>query len=216
MLQVVFDASCVCLCDTCVCVCVCVCVLQLNIEGLTPLQVATTEDNFPAARRLLQLGCDPDAHAKVTSLQKCCLLNEDPHPHFALEPLFLALTHRNLELVRLLLQCYPTTPCRVIRMLKAILKTSRDLAAHFDVSMKLELVSLFNTSQPMSLQDVCRQKIRSCLGFPVHVKAMTLPVAEKLKDCIVMKDMFEAWDEDDQLEEELRAKPAAFGWRGIV
>lgn len=191
-------------------------VLQLNIEGLTPLQTAATEDNFPAARRLLQLGCDPDAHAKVTTLQKCCLLNEDPHPHFALEPLFLALTHRNLELLRVLLQCYPSTPFRVIHLLKAVLKTSRELASHFDTTMKRELVGIFSTRQPMALQDACRRKIRSRLGFPVHVRVKALPVAEKLKDYIVMKDVFEGWDEDDRLEEELRLKPAAFGWRGNV
>lgn len=190
--------------------------LQLNIEGLTPLQVAATEDNFPAARRLLQLGCDPDAHAKVTTLQKCCLLNEDPHPHFVLEPLFLALTHRNLELLRVLLHCYATYPFRVVRMLKAVLKTSRELASHFDANMKRELASIFSTRQPMLLQDACRRKIRSRLGFPVMAKVMALPVAEKLKDYVVMKDVFEGWDEDDRLEEELRFKPAAFGWRGSV
>jgi ankyrin repeat protein len=88
------------------------CYFQLNLHGLTPLQVAAAEDNFPAARCLLQLGVDPDAHAKVTTLQKCCLVNEDAHPHFALEPLFHALTHRNMDLMRLLLGCYHATPFR--------------------------------------------------------------------------------------------------------
>lgn len=193
---------------------------QLNIDGLTPLQVATTEDNFSAAQRLLQLGCDPDAHAKVTKLQKCCLVNEDAHPHFALEPLFNALSHRNMDLMRILLCCYHETPYRVVKLLKTVLKSSRELAAHYDMSMKQELVSIFNSlSQPKSLQDICRSRIRVCVGFPVEVKVCTLPLAEKQKEYVCMHDVFDSLDDDNQLEEEMRFKPEAFGgggWRGNV
>lgn len=190
----------------------------MNVDGLTPLQVATTEDNFPAARKLLQLGCDPNAHAKVTMLLKCCLLNEDAHPHFVLEPLSVALTHRNFDLLRVLLHCYHATPVNVIRLLRSVLKSSRDLAAHFDLKMKRELATIFGMSvtQPKSLQDVCRRKIRACIGYPIQTKVVALPVAEKLKDYVAMKDVFEGWDENDRLEEELRFKPTAFGWRGSV
>ncbi|KAK7506161.1 hypothetical protein BaRGS_00002273 [Batillaria attramentaria] len=188
---------------------------QLNMDGLTPLQVAATEDNFPAARCLLWLGCDIDAHAKVTTLLKCCLLNEDPHPHFALEPLFLAMTHRNIDLMRLFIDCYTHVPLRVVKLLRAILKSSRELTVQFTPDMKRELLVMFDSSirQPRLLQDLCRRTIRECLGVLPHLKVTTLPIGEKLKEYIVMKDVFEGWEASDRLDEEAKVNPAFSRWR---
>ncbi|XP_076459190.1 uncharacterized protein LOC143292617 [Babylonia areolata] len=188
---------------------------QLNLDGLTPLQVAVTEDNFSTARKLLQLGCDPDAHARVTSLQKCCLTNPDPHPHLSLEPLFLALTHRNLDLLGLLFQCYPSAPFRVTRMLKAILKTSQELTVHFDVALKRKLALLFHAhlGEPRALQDICRRVIRGRLGFPLSAKVSRLPLACRLQDYVIMKEVFEGWDDIDRMHEEASGRQGVFGWR---
>ncbi|XP_025083080.1 ankyrin-1-like isoform X2 [Pomacea canaliculata] len=185
---------------------------QINSDGLTPLQVAAQEDNFPAARRLLQLGCDIDAHAKVTHLLKCCLMNEDRHPHFALEPLFLAMTHRNIELMRLFVDCYSHLPFITIRLLKGCLKTSRELLVHYSGTMKSDLLVLFTEtlSQPKRLQDLARRTIRLSLGSLPHRKVTSLPVAEKLKDYILMKDVFEGWDGSDRLDEEIKSTSLVF------
>lgn len=136
----------------------------------------------------------------------CCLMHEDNHPHLALEPLFLAMTHRNIDLMRLLVDCSPHIPVRVTKILKAILKSSRDLAVHYSQEMKRQLLAFFdaNINQPKSLQDICRRRIRASLGSLLHMKADALPVGEKIKDYIVMKDVFEGWEETDRLEEELK------------
>ena len=42
----------------------------------------------------------------MRGLQLCCLHQEDPHPHLGLEPLFLAMTHKNVHMMRMLLKCY--------------------------------------------------------------------------------------------------------------
>ncbi|KAL8585022.1 hypothetical protein ACOMHN_043658 [Nucella lapillus] len=188
---------------------------QLNLDGLTPLQVAVNEDNFAAARRLLQLGCDLDAHTKVTTLQKCCITYTDPHPHLALEPLFLALTHRNFDLIRLLFQCYAVVPFRVTRMLRAILRTSQELTVHYNADMKRDLAAIFHThtGEPRSLQDTCRCAIRSSLGFPLTLKVKRLPLADKLQDYISMREAFDSWDKIDRQHEELSGRHGIFGWR---
>jgi hypothetical protein len=107
----------------------------------------------------------------------------------------------------------------VVKSLKSVLKSSRELAVHYDMGMKRDLEAMFNMlSSPPSLQDICRRHIRACLSVPIQQRVQALPLAQRLKDFVCMADVFSGWDEDDRLAEEMRFKPLAFGagWRGNV
>ncbi|CAG5115234.1 unnamed protein product, partial [Candidula unifasciata] len=173
---------------------------QTNEKGETPIMTALAEDCFSSVRALLQCGCDLEAQNKVTSLQICCILHEDPHPHLGLEPLFLALTHKNVPMMKMLLQCYCHIPSRTIRVLTKLLKQTQGLNSHYTPQQKEEIFSLFTQHliTPFTLADACRRRIRACLGCPIQVKVKHLPVADKVQNYILMESEFEAWHEIEQ------------------
>ena len=154
--------------------------------------MAIREDHFLVSWTLLRLGCNPDAHAIIHHPCKCCFVYDDKHPHFVLEPLFLALTHRSLELFRLLLHCYRQVPFRSIRLLTAVLNSSHELRTHFNDDMKHKLHAwLDDFWQAKTLKDLCRHVLRACVRSPLHMWVKELPIGEKLKDFICMDDLFQ-------------------------
>ncbi|KAJ8317845.1 hypothetical protein KUTeg_002936 [Tegillarca granosa] len=165
---------------------------QINDNGLTPIMTAAKENNTKVAKLLLMNGCDLDAHAKVKRLMKCCLLHPDAHPHFDLQPLFLAMTHSNMELMQWFLHCHGNIPYDVIINLSEILLTSQEIQAQFSRASQKNLKALFEQtlSRPRKLQEICRALIREHLGSRPQHKIDRLPVASKLKDYVLMLDLF--------------------------
>ncbi|XP_059142708.1 ankyrin repeat domain-containing protein 50-like [Physella acuta] len=170
---------------------------QMNEKGETPIIAALAEDNFSAVRALLQCGCDIEAHLKVKPPQICCLLHDDPHPHLGLDPLFLALTHKNMDMMKMLLQCYSVIPHRTIQVLEVLLRRAQGINTHYTPQQKKDIFDLFrvNKCTPFSLSDACRRCIRAALGSPMQQKVTHLPVGEKVKKYILMEAEFEVWQE---------------------
>ncbi|XP_041364259.1 ankyrin repeat domain-containing protein 50-like [Gigantopelta aegis] len=175
---------------------------QLNDGGLTPLQTAIQEDQYPVAKELLKHGCDINAHAKITRLMKCCLLQEDSHPHFGLEPLFLALIHKNIDLMMLLFQCYTHVPYETVKLLDTILRQEQQLNFHYSPQLKKKIFDMFNhfISTPKTLLDLCRGSLRDVLGSRPHAKVKCLPLANKLQDYVLMTETFMTLEEKERFE----------------
>ncbi|XP_050390669.2 ankyrin-3 isoform X1 [Patella vulgata] len=167
---------------------------MLNFEGLSPFQTALQEDKPAICKILLNFGCDIDAHnTKMKHLMKCCLVYDDPHPHFCLEPFFLAMTHKNIEMIKIMIQSYEHLPHKVLKLLDTILKTTSEINVHYSASMRQELGRLFQNAMkmPRSLLTICRNKIRSHLGAPLKDKVSKLQVANKVKDYLLMSSLLD-------------------------
>ncbi|KAH9502346.1 hypothetical protein Btru_073508 [Bulinus truncatus] len=173
---------------------------QMNSKGETPVVAALAEDNFSAVKTLLQCGCNLEAHEKVKLPQICCILHEDPHPHLGLEPLFLAMTHKNLDMMKMLLQNYRVIPFKTMRILEVLLKRTQGINTHYTPKQKQDIFDLFATytNSPLTLTDACRRCIRSCLGTSLGSKVVHLPVADKVKSYILMTSEFDGWSEIEQ------------------
>ncbi|XP_035826192.1 ankyrin-3 [Aplysia californica] len=173
---------------------------QMNEKGETPIMAALAEDSFTSARALLQWGCDLDYQHKVRGLQLCCLHQEDAHPHLGLEPLFLAMTHKNLDMLKMLLACYRSVPRRTIHLLAMLLRKTQALTVHYSEKQKADILRVFSHSlrTPFSLSDACRRCIRACLSSPLEARADALPIARKMKSYLLMTEEFEAWREMEQ------------------
>lgn len=136
--------------------------------------------------------CDLEAHAKVKRLFKCCLEHEDNHPHFGLEPLFLSLTHRSVEMIRLIINCYWKQPVSVLKTLNQVFSTTPELSTHYSPELKAEIQNLFEVSMssPRGLQESCRAVIREKLGPCPQAQLDKLPVAKRLHGYLLMEEYF--------------------------
>jgi len=173
---------------------------QLNEKGMTPVMAALDEDSFSSVRALLQAGCDLEYQQKLRGLQICCLKQDDEHPHIGLEPLFLAMTHKNMDLMKMLLDCYRQLPRRTIHLTRMLLQKTAGLRSHFTQAQKQEIYKLYanSLSRPLTLMDSCRRIVRSCLGSPLEEKVQQLPVADKVKRFVLMEEEFSKWMEKEQ------------------
>lgn len=177
--------------------------LQINVEGLSPVLMSIKENCPFATKLLLMYNCDLDAHAKVRRLYKCCLEHEDVHPHFGLEPLFLSLTHRSVEMIQLLISCYWKPPVKTLKVLSEVFSTAPELSTHYTPELKEEILQLFDVSAstPRGLQDSCRAVIRQLLGARPQLKLDKLPIAKKMHGYLLMdeyfKDLFDCIREND-------------------
>lgn len=174
-------------------------IFQFNEHGLTPIQTAAKEDNFNMAKLLLQYGCNLGANREVTGLLPCCFTCDDPHPHFELEPLFFAMKHRNIDMLKLFLNCYFFLPHDLVRIIGTILQSTPELYSHYPLSMRREILTLFARAirEPKKLQQLCRAVILHSIGSCPHQKVPVLPVAAKVKDFILQKDIFDPLNEDE-------------------
>ena len=178
---------------------------------------ATKENKVVAAKILLRYGCDLDVQSKVTRLMACCIQCEDTHPHFELEPLFLALTHRNVELMTAYLKYCRNVPSAIIQNLFDVLRTSRDLVTHFPSELKQEIIMLYERAlkHPRSLQEVCRAVIRESLGSVPQDKIGSTPLADKLHNYVLMTEEINFEDvEKDLSKDECKSSQYGnrFGW----
>lgn len=169
----------------------------MNENCLTPVQVAAQENNPSVAKMLLKYGCDLDAHAKVDHLMKCCFLHDDSHPHLDLEPMFHVLTHKNLELMRLFIQCYHCIPTGVVKNLANIFHISFELRAHFSQALKNDVSRLLlkTLKFPRLLQECCRAVIRERMGARLQMDIEELPLAKKLRNYVIMQSIFTSDEE---------------------
>lgn len=181
---------------------------KMNEKCLTPIMFAAEQNNLGVVRILLINGCDLNAQAKVTRVMKCCVLYPvDKHPHFELEPLFFAVTHKNKEMIDLMLNCYNVNqPYWVMELLIKFLKEIRELNRNMTPEQKKEIIILFLKASkiPRSLQQICRGSIREMVGSYPHGTLDKLTIATKLKDYILMRDLFidEEVKEEEISEEE--------------
>ena len=175
----------------------------MNIDGLSPVQFAIQEKCPFVVKILLKYNCDLNAHAKVRRLLKCCLLHEDRHPHFDLEPLFLALTHKDVELLHLLIKCYWKVPVETVTLLETVFQSTEDLNTHYSPVLKAQIRDLFQqtTHIPRTLQENCRSVIRETLGACPKTKVEQLPIANKIKDYVMMDEYFGDLDESINQQE---------------
>ena len=173
------------------------------MDGLSPVQFAIQEKCPFVVKLLLKYNCDLEAHAKVRRLLKCCLLHEDRHPHFDLEPLFMALTHKDIDMLQLLIKCYWKVPINTVTLLDTVFQTTEDLNSHYSVELKAQIRHLFkqSTNVPRTLEENCRAVIRETLGPCPKSKVESLPLANKLKDYVMMEECFGDLDESIRLEE---------------
>ncbi|XP_052815323.1 putative ankyrin repeat protein RF_0381 [Mya arenaria] len=178
---------------------------MVNMDGQSPVQQALKE-NWPfVVKLLLSYNCDLDAHARVKRLYKCCLLHEDSHPHFDLEPIFVALTHRSVEMIKLLIDCYWKVPVGYIKELEHVFFTTPELNTHYSPEIRAEIRGVFRTAieVPRSLQGHCRAVIRKRLGPLPKEKVEKLPLAKTLKSYIMMDESFgDLFEKMKEYEEE--------------
>jgi hypothetical protein len=177
---------------------------------LSPVQVSIKENCSFVTKLLLMYNCDLEAHAKVKRLFKCCLEHEDNHPHFGLEPLFLSLTHRSVEMIQLIINCYWKQPVAVLKTLNHVFSTTPELSTHYSPELKAEIQKLFQLSMrtPRGLQESCRAVIRQKLGSCPQAKLDKLPVAKRLHGYLLMEEYFS--DLFDTVKENESAHPKDF------
>ncbi|KAH3869881.1 ankyrin repeat domain-containing protein 50-like [Dreissena polymorpha] len=176
---------------------------MINSDGQTPVQQALTENCPFVVKLLLKYNCDLHAHARVKRLYKCCLLHEDQHPHFDLEPLFVALTHKSVDLLKLLIVCYWKIPGKFIAELDNVFQTTAELNTHYSHDLKSEIREVFLLSSrfPRSLKECCRALVRERLGACPGEKVEQLPVATMMKDYILMEEYFgDLWEKIEEHE----------------
>lgn len=176
---------------------------MVNMDGLSPVQFAIQEKCPFVVKLLLKYNCDLNAHAKVKRLLKCCLLHEDRHPHFDLEPLFLALTHKDIEMLQLLIKSYWKVPAETVTLLDTVFQSAQDLNSHYSPELKAQIRHLFQqcSNLPRTLQENCRAVIRETVGPFPKSKVEILPIANKLKDYVLMEECFGDLDESIHQEE---------------
>ncbi|XP_053389618.1 ankyrin repeat domain-containing protein 50-like [Mercenaria mercenaria] len=183
---------------------------MINIEGLSPVLMSIKENCSFVTKLLLMYNCDLEAHAKVKRLFKCCLEQEDQHPHFGLEPLFLSLTHRSVEMIKLLVKCYWKQPVTTLKTLYQVFSTTPELSTHYSPELKAEILELFQVSMttPRGLQESCRAVIRQKLGPCPQLKLDKLPVAKTLHGYLLMDECFK--DLFDKIREREISHPKDF------
>ncbi|WAQ95402.1 Y381-like protein [Mya arenaria] len=167
--------------------------VDLLIQMGCDFNMQALKENWPfVVKLLLSYNCDLDAHARVKRLYKCCLLHEDSHPHFDLEPIFVALTHRSVEMIKLLIDCYWKVPVGYIKELEHVFFTTPELNTHYSPEIRAEIRGVFRTAieVPRSLQGHCRAVIRKRLGPLPKEKVEKLPLAKTLKSYIMMDESF--------------------------
>lgn len=102
--------------------------------------------------------------------------------------------------VKPFLLCFRVVPYKTIRILELLLKRTQGINTHYTQKQKQDIMDLFHfyTHNPFTLTDACRRCIRSSLCSPIHHKVVVLPVAEKVKEYILMRTEFDGWIELEQ------------------
>ena len=190
---------------------------QVGMEGLSLVQLALSENFSLVVRLLLSHNCDLLAHTRMRRLYKCCLTHEDSHPHFDLDPIFLALTHRSVELMKLLVDCHWHVPVDYIKELDTVFDSTPDMRAHYSPELKAEIREVFysSTHDPRSLQATCRAVIRERIGPVPREKVKKLGIAEKLKSFVMMDEYFEGLEEKIEENEEALHKQNFYTFQSV-
>lgn len=164
---------------------------QFNNVGITPIQLACSLDTFNMVKLLLLSGCDLNAHSNISHPLRCCYHSDDDHPHFTQEPLFLAATNKNVDLLKLLLKCYLRIPTRLVQNIEHLLQTSTEMQSMLQDDIKTQMLEVLQNARknPRSLMEMCRVVIRHHVGVNPRAKLDTIyHLAPSQKDYICMVD----------------------------
>lgn len=162
--------------------------LQVNSFRMTPIQLACSLDTFNMVKLLLLYGCDLNSQTNI-SHPLHCYHNDDERPYFAREPLFLAATNKNVDLLKLLLKCYLRMPTRLVLSIEHLLQTSTEMQSMVRGDLKTQILDVLQNARknPRSLMEMCRVVIRHQLGVNPRAKLDTIShLAPSQKDYICM------------------------------
>lgn len=161
---------------------------QVNSFRMTPIQLACSLDTFNMVKLLLLYGCDLNSQTNI-SHPLHCYHNDDERPYFAREPLFLAATNKNVDLLKLLLKCYLRMPTRLVLSIEHLLQTSTEMQSMVRGDLKTQILDVLQNARknPRSLMEMCRVVIRHQLGVNPRAKLDTIShLAPSQKDYICM------------------------------
>ena len=159
----------------------------------TAIYFAADSNNLALAELLIRHGANPSAPHRVTPPRPCCASYSDPHPHLELEPLYAAVKNNNFRMIKLLLRATPRMPYAILKTLRDIIfRTSYAQESHMGERLLYQYAEVFAhiLSHPCALQDTCRGVIREALGRGLTDGVGKLPIPEKLKDFVLLKDVF--------------------------
>ena len=163
---------------------------QVNTIGITPIQMACSLDAVNMVKLLLLYGCDLTAHTKHNQLYFPHII-EDEQITFSHEPVFLATTNKNVELVKLLLKCSLRIHYQLLRNIEHLLKHCSDMQALVRGNARVQIIDILQNARknPRSLMEICRVVIRDCLEVNPRAKLNSISyLAPSQKDYICMID----------------------------
>jgi hypothetical protein len=172
------------------------CDLNECTRSWTALHVAAARNHDDVLRVLVKHGCDlntRDRDGKNTS--------DTTHVYqrdivclalvLGFNALMLAILNENLKNIKLLVQCgcsinleeLYSTPC---------------LAKQLAKYPEIERILWNERARTKNLKELCRLRIRTCLGQRTWKKTMHLTLPTRLKDYVALKEIFTSWDDQQQ------------------
>ncbi len=166
--------------------------MQMSDVCLTALYHASDSNHLNMARLLIQHGANPSIHHKVRAPWKCCVFYTDNHPHLELESIFNAVKNDNFDMLKLVLAATAKMPYYSLRTLKDIIfRTEYFRQAKLEPELLQQYADYFShvCDQPRTLQQECRGVLRTALRTVPFVAVPRLPLPDKLKDYLLLKDL---------------------------
>ncbi len=184
---------------------------------MTALLQASDNNHLDVARLLLLHGANPSTHHKVPAPWKCCVFYGDGHPHLELEAIYCAVKNDNLTMLRLVLSSTAKMPYYSLRTLKDIIfRTGYFREAKLKPELLVQYAEFFTAvcHTPRTLQQECRGVIRTELRKPPFDAVPTLPLPDKLKDYLLLRDIIPEDYRPPLPEEEEEEEAAEFEGEG--
>jgi len=158
----------------------------------TAIYFAADCNKIELAEMLVRHGANPSAPHRVKTPRRCCASYSDPHPHLELEPMYAAVKNNNFRMIKLLLHATPHRPYRILKTLQDIIfRTSYAQESHMSERLLYQYAEMFAhiLGHPCPLQESCRGVIRETLCGRLLEGVGKLPIPEKLKDFVLLKDV---------------------------
>lgn len=158
----------------------------------TAIYFAADCDHLALAEMLIKQGANPSAPHGVKPPRRCCASYSDPHPHLELESVYAAIKNKNFHMIKLLLYATPRMPYSILKTLQDIIfRTKYAQESRMSERLLYQYAEVFAhiLGHPCPLQDSCRGIIRETLGRRLVEGVGKLPIPEKLKDFVLLKDV---------------------------